>query len=739
VKLWHKTSFLFILLLVLCPACQKKDESEARSIRIDREFHFINLLHKAETVDSPRRFVQTAQYTIDRDGRDVLTQHPDSTLVFKDIPIYANARLEFAISLNPVVWDKAGDGVEFEVSLQRGSDTPAMPLFSRYIDPKKNPEERHWIDQGIDLKAFEGENVALVFQTRSGPENNGTYDWAGWANPRLVSDGREVMAGLTDRTAPNILLITADTLRADYLGCYGHETIRTKNLDSLAERGVLFLNHFSQTNITIPSHASILTSLYLKDHGVVDNYFKLAEGFLTLQEILKDNGYHTAAFVGASHMNPEQSGFGQGFDAFSRTGAWRIAPSSDIERKAETVNSDVFSWLENESRSPFFVWIHYFDPHSPYIPPAPYSKMYYKGDPQDTGKNSLAGFFEEKRRNAAWLNDQKKLLANKTVDEKFLYYLELLVGNDWGVQRAFDQTKDKFKKEITPEEFRTWIREQFSVFKSGADPDPEFLTWMRFFIDFLLQGLQYIDTFFQAWLNGVTDLEYPVSQYMGEISYLDAQIGALFGRMKDLGLYDRTIIAFTADHGESLGEHGIYFDHRRLFEDTIKVPLILEIPGMEEKGRRVSAMTESLDILPTLLDLVGIEKPDKTRGRSLLGLIKKDEPDPEETYSFAELFNYFSVSIRSPRYKFIKELQTMGIYGYLRGQPITTEGILHLYDLTNDPGELSNLSEVHPELISRFESLYAAWLKDRLDLPRSKKPRMDAETIERLRALGYIH
>jgi len=736
-KLSHKTVILIIVLLFTYPACRQKKTIDSRKVRIDREFHFINLLHKAEIIDSPRRFVQTAQYTIDRDGRDVLTQHPNSTLVFKDIPIYSGARLKFAIAINPVVWDKAGDGVKFELSLQQDPESPAILLFSKYIDPKKNPEERRWIDQEVDLKAYEGENVTLIFQTRSGPKNDGTYDWAGWGNPKLVSDGREITTQVTDHT--NILLITADTLRADYLGCYGHKTIQTKILDNLAERGVLFLNHFSQTNITIPSHASILTSLYLKDHGVVDNYFQLGEDFLTLQDILKNNGYHTAAFVSASHMNPEQSGFGQGFDTFSRTGAWRIAQSSAIERKAETVNSDVFSWLDNKRQNPFFVWIHYFDPHSPYIPPAPYSTMYYKDDPRDPAKNSLVDFFKEKEQNATWLKTQKQLLRKRTLDDRFAYYLELLIENDWGIQRAFDSTKDRFKKEITLEEFKEWMREQFSLFKSGEEPDPEFLTWVQLFIDFLVQGLQYIDTFFQSWLMDVTDLQYPVSQYMGEISYLDAQIGALFDRLKAHGLYDRTIIAFTADHGESLGEHGIYFDHRRLFEDTIKVPLILEIPGMKEKGLRVSAMTDSIDILPTLLDLLGIEKPGRIRGRSLLEIIKGNDRDQEDPKSFAELFNQFSASIRTPKYKFIKELRTMGIYGYLRGRPITTQGKVHLYDIANDPAELMNLAEKYPDLISMFERQYSAWLEDRLDLPKSKKPRMDAETIERLRALGYIH
>ena len=738
-KFLHKTAFLIILLVFSFQACRKEDKSDSRSIRIDREWHFINLLPGAETIDSPQRFVNTAQFIIDKDGRDVLTQHPESTLMFKDIPIYPGAKLKFAICLNPLVWDKEGDGVEFELSVKRSPEAPQKSLFSQYIDPKKNPEERRWIDQEIDLKAFEGENVSFIFRTRSGPKNDSTYDWAGWANPKLVSDGREVTAVVPDQTRPNIVLITADTLRADYLGCYGHKTIRTKNLDDLAEQGVLFLNHFSQSCVTLPSHASILTSLFLKDHGVLNNNFVLSEHFLTLPEVLKDKGYHTAAFVSAAHLNPEHSGLGQGFDMFSRTEAWRIIPTSAKERKAEAVNSDVFHWLDRDRKHPFFIWVHYFDPHAPYIPPAPYSAMYYDDDPRDPAKNSLADFFEERKNNLNWLNNQKKLLERKALDDRFLYYLDLLIGNNWGIQRAFNETKDRFDKDLTLEEFRDWIREQFFRFQAGEETDPDFFRWVEIFIDNLVQAMHYVETFIQSWLQGATDLQYPISQYMGEVSYLDNQIGALFSRLKELGLYDNTIIAFTSDHGESLGEHGIYFDHRRLFEDTVKVPLILKIPDKTNRGLRISSITDSIDIMPTLLELVGIDRPDLIRGRSLLDAIDGNGEEREDLPSFAELFYQLSVSIRTPRFKFIKELQTQGIYSIFKGRPTTVEGYVRLYDLVNDPGETKNLADKNPELIARFERQYAAWRKDRLNLPRSTQRRMDPETIERLKALGYIH
>ncbi|MFQ6102961.1 MAG: sulfatase-like hydrolase/transferase [Candidatus Glassbacteria bacterium] len=194
---------------------------------------------------------------------------------------------------------------------------------------------------------------------------------------------------------PNVILISLDTVRADRLGCYGHRGINTPNIDFLAAQGVLFEKAIAPAPLTLPSHTTILTGLYPNNHGVRDNTtYRLSEKALTLAEILKENGYRTAATVGAFVLDSSR-GLDQGFDYYddelpkptkafasvlSNVEDNRIREREVAERTASVVTRKAISWLRENSDEKFFLWIHYFDPHYPYTPPPPYS-MKYRGRP----------------------------------------------------------------------------------------------------------------------------------------------------------------------------------------------------------------------------------------------------------------------------------------------------------------------------------------------------------------------
>lgn len=175
----------------------------------------------------------------------------------------------------------------------------------------------------------------------------------------------------------NVVLITIDTVRADRVGCYGYKQARTPNLDSLARQGVLFRTVVAPAPLTLPSHCSILTGTYPPAHGVRDNVgYTLSAGHTTLAEIMKSRGYDTAAFVGA-YVLDRKRGLNRGFDTYSspfpvrrREGGPGVVKVSMLERKAEEVVGDAVEWLGSHGRKPFFVWIHLYDPHDPYDPPA---------------------------------------------------------------------------------------------------------------------------------------------------------------------------------------------------------------------------------------------------------------------------------------------------------------------------------------------------------------------------------
>ena len=185
-------------------------------------------------------------------------------------------------------------------------------------------------------------------------------------------------------TRPNLLLVTLDTTRADRLGCYGRTGAATPSFDALARGGVLFENALSPAPLTLVSHATLLTGLDPRRHGVRDNAgFRLDATHPTLASILKANGYHTAAAVSAAVLD-RSTGIGRGFDTFDDR--VRIGSRSELnfeERAASQVTSAARRLLD-AAEPPFFLWVHYYDPHAPYVPPRPFSDRFaaspYEGE-----------------------------------------------------------------------------------------------------------------------------------------------------------------------------------------------------------------------------------------------------------------------------------------------------------------------------------------------------------------------
>lgn len=201
----------------------------------------------------------------------------------------------------------------------------------------------------------------------------------------------------------NCLIITIDTLRPDRLSCYGSKFLQTPNIDSLAHRGVQFSRAFAHTPTTLPSHANILLGTTPLYHGVHDNSnFIVREEFLTLAEWLKDQGYYTGAFVGAFPLD-SRFGLTQGFDVYDDNyGSQDPQDLAFVERKAEVVVDKALEWLKSK-KSPWFLWVHLFDPHQRYQPPEPFKSQYkdnpYNGEVAyvDASLGKLFGYLKENR------------------------------------------------------------------------------------------------------------------------------------------------------------------------------------------------------------------------------------------------------------------------------------------------------------------------------------------------------
>jgi arylsulfatase A-like enzyme len=482
----------------------------------------------------------------------------------------------------------------------------------------------------------------------------------------------------------NLLLISMDTTRADFLGCYGNRLIATPNLDSLAEHGVLFESHYSAINTTTPSHSSMFTGLYPRNHGVGRNGMRLNAKNLTLAEFLSAKGYKTAAFIG-SYALASVFGLNQGFEVYdesfvadaksyvirnlpvqnSKKESMEVVLHHSIQtyrRKAEDVNSSFFHWLDGNQKTPFFAFVHYYDPHFPYNPEQKWYEKHLKTIPTDTP------FTME---------------ARDSLKETFVKSPPLI--NDFRPQ--------EINSRKLPESVR-------------------------------------------ALLN----------LYLSQIEYCDHAIGQIIAKLKAKNLLENTVVVVTADHGENLLDHWdfhTYFDHGYLtFEPDTHVPLIIAGPNFFPSGKRVQTITSEIDLFPTLVDLLNLNPAPSVDGRSFLTRIFSNSKVAERTiYAEATLpFTSWrnvrelvwvndlnSASVRADRYKYVKD---------------TRQKFEGMYEIEKDPTEQKNLlTELlrrDPALVERMRHSLQDWRSKALVGNVDTSFDLSEEDREKLKSLGYV-
>ena len=415
----------------------------------------------------------------------------------------------------------------------------------------------------------------------------------------------------------NVLLITLDTQRADHIGSYGAD-VATPHIDALARGGIQFDRAYSTTNVTIPSHATILTSRWMKEHGLESNFCDpLPAANITLAEVLRRAGYRTGAFTSVFILDREYSGLMQGIET-----SW--APE-----RGSTPSEEAFgraaNWMESLDEQRFFAWVHSYDVHRPYAPLAPYDTLYY----------------------------------------------------------------------------------------SGRSDDPDNLSFMNI-------PSMHPRPF------GVTDIEYYPAMYKGETTYQDAQLGVLFDRMKEMGILDRTLIVLTADHGESLGEHDFYYSHDALYEEDVRVPMILNAPDLVPAGVRCDALVQTIDIVPTVLDLLGLSALATASGKSMLPLIRGAET-PIRKRAYFEGQNYRAIGMADSTWSFIHPLKEM-----------VPNHNVELFRIDIDPSQEQNLFYKERAVAEEYLELARTFTGKSIREGRGSKSRVPASLAQQLNALGYV-
>ena len=424
--------------------------------------------------------------------------------------------------------------------------------------------------------------------------------------------------------SPNysIILITIDALRASHLSIYGYDKNTSPEIDKLAREGLLFVRSSAAAPSTGPSIGSLMTSKYPSFHGMVSNIIFFPQENVTLAEVLKKHDYITAAFVGSSVLT-SKIGLAKGFQFYDDSCPEREKATPFPERIATTLTTAAGGWLEKNCERKFFLWLHYQDPHGPYMPPYPYNQKFSR--------------------------------------------------------EAYKATRD------VPL-LKTWDNTGW-----GGIP------WYQI-------------------LNEEHDARFYLSQYDGEIAFVDDQIGKLLRLIKRLGLEKKTIVILTADHGEALdNEHGYFFSHEHgLTDDQVRVPLIMKYPGCP-RGKQIQTVVSLVDIMPTLLEMLKISRPNGIQGENLF--------KRKEDVIFAE--NHMSgdsYSLRIGRYKLVDNA-----------------GKRFFYDLETDADELGNRYDSNSNLCAGLDKLLTEYMQEAKQAKIQKLPyKPTPEEIRRLRSLGYI-
>ncbi len=443
-----------------------------------------------------------------------------------------------------------------------------------------------------------------------------------------------------DDLPPNprsIVLISIDTLRADHLSAYGYDRGTSPAIDRLAGEGVLFEEAYSQSPKTADSHMTIMTGVYPEAHGIGNweekSNRRLSAAIPTLATLLRGAGYRTVAYVGGGNVG-RGLGFDQGFQIYEH-----VSGAEPVFRVGALAMEELGRPSDPGERSPFFLFIHTFETHDPYLPPRRYASLY-----TDPGYNG------------------------RIIGSPFKLRLVSMGRSWWKRHRAY---------------------------------------WAR------------VDR------ESPRDVQHLRDLYDGAIRYTDDQIDGFLERLRSLGLEDEALVVFLSDHGEEFQEHGGFL-HNDVYQEVLRVPLLLRFPGdapEKGKGRRVREIARLVDVMPTLLEFVGLRVPDHAQGRSLLPLLRGAGDAPRAVFS----------QWRWKRYESLR----VGNWKYIR-RPSEDE----LFNLAEDPMEKRNLASDQRERGRRFATRIARLIgvseRFRWEVGGGEPAALDPATREVLETLGYL-
>ena len=471
---------------------------------------------------------------------------------------------------------------------------------------------------------------------------------------------------------PNILWICTDQQRYDTLGCTGNPFVHTPNIDALASQGVLFRRSYTVSPVCAPSRACFLSGRYPRTCGVRQNGQDIPESEYLIPRIFADNGY-VCGLSGKLHIS-----------------ACHPTVTPDMERRIDDGYS-FFSWSHHPARAGKGNW-----PKNEYTNHLTSIGVEYKTKPHPECRYVDEGMPSEYSQSAWCFNEAIRFIDSQDENQPWFFSL-----NCYDPHHPFDPPKEYLDRyipildKIPLPDYVEGELEHKSVFQrydhEGA---------------YNMKGHYTYDEMTDK------DRRYIAAAYWAMIDQIDVQVGRIVSHLKSIGQYENTVIIFTSDHGESLGDHGIYLKGPYCYESAVHVPLVIHYAGHTVGAHEREAMIELIDLAPTLCDLAGIEKPKSFQGRSFAHLITDSlAKDTHRQSVYAEFYNS-NINHRNP-----KAYVTMAFDGRWKlvkahspeGEPDYGS---ELYDLQNDPGEHNNLYG-DPEYVQELSRMLAL-LTDRM-------------------------
>lgn len=473
----------------------------------------------------------------------------------------------------------------------------------------------------------------------------------------------------------NVVIIDIDMLRNDALDCENARG-KTSNICSLLQESVYFQEHINHSDLTLPSFVSSVTSMYPSSHGVFNELYSLEERDIqVLPEVLRKEGYTT---VIAGHV----------------TGNYQVSTKGfDIVLDSYHIFSEEFApknWVKDlySQGKPFYLHIYLDDLHFPYL--------------LFTNK-ILENPYEAPERISRTREEYDRVLANHVAEN----YKQVFT------QEAIDKNPDLFSDVKKNKEEIYWL---FVKYTLERDEMKRYIkdAWkptMESFLKYINSG------------NLENNTLYLKSNYLAIVSLVDEQLSEMLNLIKDSKLTANTIIIIKAEHGEEFFEHGRWTHGNNLYQELIHTPLVIRVPGL--KPVYVSQPTQDIDLMPTILGLVGIPIPKQAQGKSLVPLMLNP-----------------NLSVRD--YQIAQKGEDDYISAFRKGdwKVIIKEDIpIELYNLQNDPGEKFNLINMNSGIVSDLLKEYQGIVKNLPKYREGESPIptwIDQEKRERLKEEGYF-